>query len=462
MSVFREIKIQKGFGDNETGASGTAYIINMVRDLQGTFRTRYSYMSSASLGSGAIITDLASFGTGNFFAISNGVFYWSNNLGISWSACSGTASFTPTCGDWAVLGTKVIYCDRIAGRPIIFTMSSPPAFSEITTPAFLSNAAERCCVSQNTLLVCHGNNEVHFSAVADPSTFGSTDYFPVGGSHDPIVAMADLGESNLVLKTKSLFIRTRNDADFDGQDYRPILNGITVNNCSKKNYCLGNNQFFFLTSAGPYRISADGSIVNLLDLAPGFRDKWMQWGFSDGEKRLEYWNARDWFIIMNGNSSNFVFDNKLNLWYSFTDFGDVGCCHPSLRYFYTDKYGDDELKMWSSQTVLTGTEKSMTQMIVTQWEDGGNALATKQGVKVYIYGYGIDAVELHGRKNPSMELGESTKIQEWDWDNRKQVYNVVGNDIFNEYALKLTGSGEMIVKALGVEYNELQFAKRKE
>ena len=141
MSVFREIKIQKGFGDNETGASGTAYIINMVRDLQGTFRTRYSYMSSASLGSGAIITDLASFGTGNFFAISNGVFYWSNNLGISWSACSGTASFTPTCGDWAVLGTKVIYRDRIAGRPIIFTMSSPPAFSEITTPAFLSNAA---------------------------------------------------------------------------------------------------------------------------------------------------------------------------------------------------------------------------------------------------------------------------------------------------------------------------------
>jgi hypothetical protein len=108
-------------------------------------------------------------------------------------------------------------------------------------------------------------------------------------------------------------------------------------------------------------------------------------------------------------------------------------------------------------------EASISQVIITPWESGGNKFSLKQAKKVYVYGYGIDEIELYGRKHPgTKDRGSALMIQEWTGDDSKQVYNVVEQDIFNEYSLKIMGTGNMVISGLGVEYDELQFAKRKQ
>ena len=458
-----KINISGGYGDNEQGTEGTAKIINMMRDTGGTWRSRSTYVLQNAIGSGAAISDLYACGSSDFYAISNGTIYYSSDYN-TWSACTGSVSFTPTQGDWAVLGTKVVYCDRVSGKPLVITPGTPPTISELggAGTAFPSVSAERCCVSQNTLLVAHGGNNVYFSAVNDPSTFGATDYFPVRGEKEPIVALAEVGGSLVCVKTKGIYLRSANDGDFDGGDFNPILTGVTIRNSAYKNYCTGNNQLFVLTSAGPYRVSSDGSIVNLLELAPGFRDKWTSLVISNGNARLEYWQARDWFIMMD-NFNAYIFDNKLNIWLYFSNFGGVGVNHPSDKYFITNNnMGSDKCRRWHNYSIGVGEESSVSQEISTLWQDCGNECSDKQVREIHLYAYGVSGIELHGRNNPRQAMGVSTQIGNTiSCNNNVYVYKIKSNKEYKEFALKLSGSIGMVVKGIAVVYDERRTSKQK-
>jgi len=454
MSRIVNIKLHRGFGHPKYNTEGYYYSQDVMMRDDGVIVSKPTACEMGVIGTGSSITDIFCCNYDDIFAISNGKFYYSTDRGNTgtWQECTGSGlTFTPTYGTWALMGPHIAYQDAISGKPLLFTMGSPPTYAYISPTTFGSNFGGGVIHCQNRLHIWGnaGGSKVFYSAVGDPTSFSTGDYYQVGGGYDAIIRMANMGANLIVIKHNSIWGRSANHSEFISSQFGKIIDSIAVAG-DERGVCTGNGAIYLMCADGPKRLSEAG-LQPLL--TRGFRTAWHDWGIPYGTVKLFYWIQKNMLFVMDSNGNMYNYDENNGVWnlWKFTA-NPVLCASndPTYGYFVMGRQGTD-----TPYKILTGFY-GKGGWIESYWEDCGSPFTLKRAKKIYILGNHIDQVVIYGRKSICNNSGGV--IQQFDsLDVSEYTLPVSGKKQFYEMKISISGKSdlEMRIKRVAVEVEEL-------
>lgn len=438
---------------------------NMIYGEDGVLRGRYTYgkVSNTVTGSSPSNHIIDVFATNTYIIAvsSDGKVYYKPHGDLDFIQCAWEGGGSPPYldnsfrGEWGWLNGIPVYTNRM-NYPIKITGSS---YNYITGGTSGSFKCRHIIEHQNRLLlagITSTRSMIRYSHIDNLDDGYFDNYVNVGDEMDDIVAAHSLGGNLIILKRNSIWAKLGTYSRLTSGQFQPIVEGIHFNNNGS---VVGRNILFFADEGGLFAFSG-GNMKNLTEPIT------YQWRHRDSHSmnipapRLGYWLSMDWLWATDGSAFDkpLVYDVKRGVWYRFDSFtpqcfanhnttlifGQFGFSNKAYVFRYGLDIGQDG-----------AVETSFPQILQTPFLDLGNPHTVKYLRKIHLYAGIVDKVEVFFRNSPADPWGYNPIPQYViDSPDDGETIHIDSSENFKEVSIKLTGSGKMIVKSLGVQFDE--------
>ena len=437
---------------------------NMMYREDGALRGRWSFRrrSEAIGSSNNWIFDLFRTNNTNYIAIaSDGKAYYGTLDGSftepSWTGSPYSKPYITNLyrGQWTSINEKPIYTSSSIS-PLIFS-SNGSTFSYLTGAPDDTYKCRLLIEHQNRILLASlvsCGSMIRYSDINDPDNGYSTNYVSVGDEKERVTGLHHMGGNLIVLKERAIWAKIGTYSELTSDQFQPVFQGV----CSlQSGSTVGRDVLYFTDDAGIFAFS--GGSLKKLDT---FREEWMSRSAlpGTGGGRLGYWGGKDWLWVANGSSYGepLVYDVNLGVWYKFDGFnpqcfisgegsmifGQYG--GPGKAYIY--EYGYD-------LSYESAVEETIEQELITPFLDLGTPYPDKYLRKIMLYASGVEQVDVYLKTTPyHVSLDAETPHYTVESPADSEEINFDSSKPFRQICIKLTGSGDMVVKNIAVVFDE--------